>query len=55
MLLDYSKGYFFPSLNDRIGRIVRQAIKQSGVEISFDGTSLNHYLPKEEALKLNYQ
>ncbi|XP_055298652.1 uncharacterized protein LOC129566591 isoform X3 [Sitodiplosis mosellana] len=54
LLIDYSKGYYFTSLNDRTAS-VREAIKQKNLEINTDHTSLLYYLPKEKALEFVVQ
>lgn len=55
LLIDYSKGYFFTSLNDRAASAVREAIKRKNVEVYIDDTNLLYHLPKEEALKFDVQ
>lgn len=55
LLIDYSKGYFFISLNDRAASAVREATKQKNVEMNIDFTNLLYYLPKEKALEFDVQ
>lgn len=55
LLIDYSKGYFFTSLNDRAGSTVREAIKRKKIEIYTDDTNLLYYLPKEKALEFDVE
>lgn len=55
LLIDYSKGYFFISLGDRIVPVVREALKQKNVELTMDDWNLKYFLPKEKALQFNVQ
>lgn len=55
LLIDYSKGYFFTSLNDRAASAVREAIRRKNVELNSDDTNLLYYLPKETALEFDVQ
>lgn len=55
LLVDYSKGYFFLSLNEHAASAVREAIKQRNIEVYSDDWNLLYHLPKENALKFDIQ
>lgn len=51
ILLDFSNGLFFISLNDNAASAVRAAIKRKNVEIYMDDWTFEYFLAKEKALQ----
>lgn len=54
-MIDFSKGYLFLTLSERIISVVREVVREQRLKVLYDANYLKYYLPKENALKFDIQ
>lgn len=55
LLVDFSKGYLFTQVSDRVAVVIKQALKHKNLNIIFEDSFLKYFLPKENGLQFNIQ